>query len=342
MSPEWSWSSTGNEVVAEHADKIKGRTFLITGPSDGGIGAETALCLASQSPSTIILAGRDRAKIQPVIDRIAHVNPKVNVIFITLNLSSQASVRSAAAEVDRHVEHLDVLINNAALMACPYDTTLDDLEIQFGTNFIGPFLFTGLLLPKLRAAGPGARIVNVSSSAHRFEGIRFDDVDFRGGSVYDTWKAYGQSKTALILMAVHIANELPGADLAAYSVHPGSIASNLQRHVDSEAMADARVKSQNSGLTSLSSGLDGADLFSCRFRGHGQENPSTRMFHYVGLPMSSASARDSNLNLVCLEFSGSYLSDGQLKQQANHASGNENAAKLWILGEAILGQRFEL
>lgn len=72
-----------------------------------------------------------------------------------------------------------MLINNAALMACPYDTTPDDLEIQFGTNFIGPFLFTGLLLPKLRAAGPGARIVNVSSSAHRFEGIRFDDVDFR-------------------------------------------------------------------------------------------------------------------------------------------------------------------
>lgn len=88
-------------------------------------------------------------------------------------------MRSAAAEVNRQVDHLDVLINNAAIMACPYGTTPDNLEIQFGTNFIGPFLFTGLLLPRLRAAGPGARIVNVSSSAHRFEGIRFDDVDFK-------------------------------------------------------------------------------------------------------------------------------------------------------------------
>jgi NAD(P)-dependent dehydrogenase (short-subunit alcohol dehydrogenase family) len=81
-------------------------------------------------------------------------------------------------EISKQVEHIDVLINNAAIMACPYSVTKDDVEVQFGTNFLGPFLFTGLLLPKLRAAGPGARIVNVSSSAHRFEGIRFDDIDF--------------------------------------------------------------------------------------------------------------------------------------------------------------------
>ncbi|KAK9853792.1 hypothetical protein MYU51_005269 [Penicillium brevicompactum] len=292
MSPKWSWSSTGNEVVAGYAERIKGRTFLITGPSDGGIGAETALCLASQSPSTIILAGRDRAKIQPVIEKISHLNPEVNAIFIALDLSSQASVRSAAAEVNRQVNHLDVLINNAALMACPYGTTPDNLEIQFGTNFIGPFLFTGLLLPRLRAAGPGARIVNVSSSAHRFEGIRFDDVDFKGGSVYDTWKAYGQSKTALILMAVHIASKLPSTDIAAFSVHPGI--------VDYE-VTDRKSLQQGCSTTLIA-------------------------------------ALDPSLT----ELSGSYLSDGQLKDPARHASGTENATKLWNLGEAILGQTFEL
>ncbi|KAJ5352021.1 hypothetical protein N7452_000995 [Penicillium brevicompactum] len=283
---------------------------------DGGIGAETALCLASQSPSTIILAGRDRAKIQPVIEKISHLNPEVNAIFITLDLSSQASVRSAAAEVNRQVDHLDVLINNAALMACPYGTTPDNLEIQFGTNFIGPFLFTGLLLPRLRAAGPGARIVNVSSSAHRFESIRFDDVDFKGGSVYDTWKAYGQSKTALILMAVHIASKLPSTDIAAFAVHPGSIASNLQRHVDSESISDARVKSQNI--------VD----YEVTDRKSLQQGCSTTLI----------AALDPSLT----ELSGSYLSDGQLKDPARHASGTENATKLWNLGEAILGQTFEL
>ncbi|CAG7951170.1 unnamed protein product [Penicillium salamii] len=218
---KWSWSSTGNEVVAEYAEKIKGRVFLITGPSDGGIGAETALCLASQSPSTLILAGRNKAKIQPVIDKITQLSPDVKSIFVELDLSSQTSVRSAAAEINAQVEHIDVLINNAAIMACPFSQTEDNLEIQFGTNFIGPFLFTGLLLPKIRAAGPGARIVNVSSSAHRFEGIRFDDLDFGGGSGYDTWKAYGQSKTALILMAIQIANKIPRREVSAFSVHPG-------------------------------------------------------------------------------------------------------------------------
>jgi NAD(P)-dependent dehydrogenase (short-subunit alcohol dehydrogenase family) len=151
---------------------------LITGPSDGGIGAETALCLASGSPSTIILAGRSRSKIQPVIDRISGINPEINTIFVALDLSDQASIRAATAEISGQVEQIDVLINNAAIMACPYSVTKDGVEVQFGTNFLGPFLFTALLLPKLHAAGPGTRIVNVSSSAHRFEGIRFDDLDF--------------------------------------------------------------------------------------------------------------------------------------------------------------------
>ena len=160
---------------------------LITGPSDGGIGAETALCLASRSPSAIILAGRDRTKIQPVIERITEINPKVKAAFVSLDLSNQESIRGAAAEINGQFDGIDVLINNAAIMACPYSTTKDGFEVQFGTNFLGPFLFTGLLLPKLRAAGPGARIVNVSSSAHRFEGIRFEDLDFEVSNHHETF-----------------------------------------------------------------------------------------------------------------------------------------------------------
>ncbi|KAJ6080786.1 hypothetical protein N7499_005660 [Penicillium canescens] len=310
----WSWSSTGNEVVHEFAERIEGRTFLITGPSNGGIGAETALCLASRSPSAIILAGRDRTKIQPVIERITEINPKITVTFVSLDLSNRNSIREAAAEINGQFDRIDVLINNAAIMACPYNTTKDGFEVQFGTNFLGPFLFTGLLLPKLRAAGPGARIVNVSSSAHRFEGIRFEDLNFEGGTAYDTWKAYGQSKTALILMAVHLARSIPSSEVASFAIHPGSIASGLQRHVDSESMSDARAKSQSI--------------------------PDFEVAERKTLQQGCATTLVAALDPALEELSGSYLSDCQLKNPANHACGAETADRLWHLGERLLGEEF--
>ncbi|KAJ5747004.1 uncharacterized protein N7511_008700 [Penicillium nucicola] len=312
----WSWSSTGNEVVQEFAERIEGRTFLITGPSDGGIGAETALCLASRSPSAIILAGRDRVKIEPVVDKITVINPKVKVVFVALDLSDQSSIRAAAAAINRQFAQIDVLINNAAIMACPYGTTKDGFEVQFGTNFLGPFLLTGLLLPQLRASAPGARIVNVSSSAHRFAGIQFEDIDFEGGAAYDTWKAYGQSKTALILMTKHLAKRIPSRDIACFSIHPGSIASGLQRHVDSESMSDARVKSQS--ITD----------FEVADRKTLQQGCATTLF--------------AALNPALEDLSGSYLSDCQLKDPATHACGTETANRLWHLGEHLLGEEFNL
>lgn len=127
----------------------------------------------------IILAGRDQTKVLPVIKKIRDLDSNIATMFIAIDFADQASIRSATADIEKKVDHIDVLINNAAVMACPYDTTKDGLEIQFGTNHIGHFLFTNLLLPKIRAAGRGARIVSVSSSAHRFAGIRFADIGFQ-------------------------------------------------------------------------------------------------------------------------------------------------------------------
>ena len=153
-------------------------SVLITGPSEGGLGAETATCLASGSPELLVLAGRSLGKIQPVIDRINAINPEVRTKFINLDLSSLASVREAAASITANVEKIDVLINNAAVMTCPFSKTVDGIECQFGTNHMGHFLLTNLIMPKILAAGPGARIVNLSSSAHRMADVNLDDYNF--------------------------------------------------------------------------------------------------------------------------------------------------------------------
>jgi NAD(P)-dependent dehydrogenase (short-subunit alcohol dehydrogenase family) len=126
----------------------------------------------------LILAGRSESKIAPVIARIAESSPDVRVKFVTLDLGSLKSVRKAVAEINEITTKIHLLINNAAIMACPYAKTEDGIESQFGTNHIGHFLLTNLLMDKILAAGAGARIVNVSSSAIRGT-IRYDDYNFQ-------------------------------------------------------------------------------------------------------------------------------------------------------------------
>jgi NAD(P)-dependent dehydrogenase (short-subunit alcohol dehydrogenase family) len=117
-----------------------------------------------------------------VISEIQSKNPSVSVKFVSLDLSSQASVRAAATTINSLVEKIDILINNGAIMVCPYSTSVDGIELQFATNYLGHFLLTNLLIEKVLKAGPGARVVNVSSSAHRSGVIRFDDVNFEVSS----------------------------------------------------------------------------------------------------------------------------------------------------------------
>ena len=187
-------STTGAQVVEYFKDEAKDkiskitlnhqktakanmRLVLITGPSDGGIGAETAFSLAAASPACIILAGRSLSKVQPVIDRIKSAYPDVETQFIPLDLSSQNAVREAAGRINESVRAIDILINNAGIMACPFAKTADGIESQFGTNFIGHFLLTNLIMERL-VTRPGARIVNVSSSAHRTSDVQLDDLNF--------------------------------------------------------------------------------------------------------------------------------------------------------------------
>ena len=153
--------------------------MLITGASQGGVGAETAISLAHGNPKHLILAGRSEDKSIPVIEEIQKINPQIKVEFVHIDLSSQASVRKAAADINKALEKLDILINNAAIMACPYSKTEDGIESQFATNYLGPFLLTNLLLGKMVAAGPEARIVNVTSTANSIGKIKIDDYNFQ-------------------------------------------------------------------------------------------------------------------------------------------------------------------
>lgn len=204
---------------------------MITGPSTGGVGAETAYALSSAQPRAILLAGRGLSKIQPVIDGIHATNPSIVVHFIPLSLDDLDSVRAAAAVILALDIPLDVIINNAGVMFCPFSLTPQGIESQFGTNHIGHFLLTNLLLPAVR---PGGRIVNLTSTGHYFSAIRFTDPNFANG--YDYIEAYGQGKTANILHALSLAERLRERHISAYSVHPGSITTGLQVHMTPEML----------------------------------------------------------------------------------------------------------
>jgi NAD(P)-dependent dehydrogenase (short-subunit alcohol dehydrogenase family) len=195
--------------------QAKIRAVLVTGVSPGGIGAETAISIASQKPDLIILASRDVSKIEKTAATIEELYPGTPTRTLKLDLGSLTAVREAAKEVNTYPETIDVLINNAAVMACPYSTTEDGFETQFGTNYLGHFLFTVLLLGKL-TKGTG-RVVNVSSSGHDRGPVRFDDPGFSDGEKYDPWLAYGQSKTAIILFSVELARR----GVNSFSLHPG-------------------------------------------------------------------------------------------------------------------------
>ncbi|XP_027364164.1 short-chain dehydrogenase TIC 32, chloroplastic isoform X4 [Abrus precatorius] len=163
--------------------------------------------------------------------------PSAKVDAMELDLSSMESVKKFASEYKSSGLPLNILINNAGIMACPFTLSKDNIELQFATNHIGHFLLTNLLLDTLkktsREAKKEGRIVNVSSEAHRFaysEGIRFDKIN--GQSSYNSWRAYGQSKLANILHANELTKRLKedGVDITANSIHPGSITTNLFRY----------------------------------------------------------------------------------------------------------------
>lgn len=217
------WSAT-------HIPDQSGRTAVVTG-ANSGIGYVTARELARRG-AAVTLACRSAARGRAAVIRLRGEVPGAEVEFAALDLADLASVREfARAYAERH-PRLDLLVNNAGVMALPYGRTADGFETQFGVNHLGHFALTGLLLPRLRAAAPGARIVNVSSGFHVLGDVRPEDLDpdpARGADGYRRWTAYGRSKTANLLFTHELGRRFTaaGSTITAAAAHPGYASTNL-------------------------------------------------------------------------------------------------------------------
>ena len=213
-------------VRYEGKTRIDGKTVLITG-ANTGIGKETAIDLARRG-ARIIIACRDLEKAKAAADLITNVTGSKDVTIKHLDLASLKSVRSFAEDINKNENKLDILINNAGIMNCPYSKTEDGYEMQFGVNHLGHFLLTNLLLDLLKKSAP-SRIVTVSSLAHAYGGpMNIDDINSE--KEYSEWGSYSRSKLANVLFSRELAKKLQGTDVSTYSLHPGAISTELTRH----------------------------------------------------------------------------------------------------------------
>ncbi len=203
-----------------------GRIALVTG-ANSGLGLETTRALAARG-ATVVLACRSLAKAQKAREELLTSAASIGALdVLPLDLADLASVAAAARTVSERYGRLDLLINNAGVMAPPRTLTRDGFELQFGTNHLGHFALTLALLPLLRDQ-PGARVVTVTSGAQYFGRIAFDDL--QGERRYDRWQAYGQSKLANVMFSLELQRRLTaqGSGALSLAAHPGFARTNLQ------------------------------------------------------------------------------------------------------------------
>jgi NAD(P)-dependent dehydrogenase (short-subunit alcohol dehydrogenase family) len=212
----------------EQAPSQTGRLAVVTG-ANVGLGFETAKALAGKG-AAVVLACRNLDKANAARAQILLESPKAEIHCMALDLSNLASVKAFASAFSKKFTTLDLLINNAGIMMPPYTLSVDGFESQLAANYLGHFALTGLLLGLLNAT-PGARVVSLSSLAHRWSGIQFDDLQFAKG--YDKRKAYGQSKHACLMFAYEMQRRLTkaGASTLSVAAHPGVSATNLFQHM---------------------------------------------------------------------------------------------------------------
>ncbi|CAG5130695.1 unnamed protein product [Candidula unifasciata] len=284
-------------------ETIKGKTVIITG-SNTGIGMETARELARRG-GRVIMACRDTVKGEAVRKAIVEEAGNNNVILKKLDLASFASIKEFCKDINESESRIDILINNAGVMACPKMLTQDGLEMQFGVNHIGHFLLTNLLLDKIKASAP-SRIIIVSSLAHKWGRINFDDLN--SVKSYSRNAAYAQSKLANILHCKELARRLQGTGVTVNCLHPGSVNTELTRHVpfiDSTFIGKLLVLPIRYFL--FKTALEGAQT-------------------------TLRCALDPALETV----SGKYFSDCKITSPSSKAEDEEAAKRLWEISEEIV------
>ncbi|CAK7206824.1 hypothetical protein SEUCBS139899_009630 [Sporothrix eucalyptigena] len=311
----YSAKTTGDEVARDCQQHIANKIILVTGTSPGGLGATFAITIAPFGPSQIILASYNISKAEQTARDIKAVAPNVKTLVVELDLSSIDQVRQAAAKLIARNVTIDVIVNNAGVMASPYRTTKDGIELQFGTNHIGHFLFTNLLLETHLAQSPekSLRIVNVSS-----DGFRYGP----NGATYERWVAYGQSKTANMLYSRSLAHKLGSRGVVSVSLHPGVIfTTNLSRYVAHKDFAELAVLDHKMGYRSA------------------WDTPITGKSSAEGVATHVFGAFHPDLD----NKNGFFLSDCQIRDVKliqSWARDAVEAEKLWALSEELVGQKF--
>jgi len=319
MSHNFGFHTPADEVAQAFHNEIKGKTVLVTGCTWGGLGAEAARVIAKNDAGLVILAGRKQEALDDTIGKIKAETPSANLRSLILDLASLESCKKAAAEVNAYAEPIDVLINNAAIMACPFYTTKDGFEAQIGTNHLGPFVFTNLILPKILASKTGSpRIVNVASFGHVMSPIRFDDPFFKDGKDYDKWASYGQSKTANILFARELSKRYKSKGLVAFSLHPGGIQTNLGRDISHDEF-DGVMKDYDGNIIEVGE------------------------MAWKTIPEGTATHIAAAFDPSIKSQSGSYLEDCQIANDHLKPWANDDAQaeQLWTLSEKLVGQKFD-
>jgi retinol dehydrogenase 14 len=201
---------------------MAGKICMVTG-ANSGIGKVTALELARMG-ATVVMVCRDKGRAEPVLAEIRRVTGNPSVELMLADFSSQQSIRALATAFKQTYDRLHVLVNNAGAIMFERKRTVDGLESTFATNHLGYFLLTNLLLDQLKAAAP-ARVVSVSSGAHPFGHINFDDL--QGERKWSAWGSYSHSKLANVLFTAELARRLEGTGVTANCLHPGFVRSNF-------------------------------------------------------------------------------------------------------------------
>ena len=199
---------------------LSGKTIVITG-ANAGIGFEASKVLASKG-ATLIWACRNLSKAETARKELQHTIANAKITVMHLDLSQQDSVHAFAEAFKANYSHLDILVNNAGILGTDYQTTEDGFELLLATNHLGHFTLTGLLLPLLEQS-PAARILTISSSAHKTASMNFDNLMYEGGQGYTGFNAYGQSKLANLLFTFELQQRLQtsNSNILALAAHPG-------------------------------------------------------------------------------------------------------------------------
>lgn len=307
-------TSTTDQVI--EGISLAGKLAVVTGAS-AGLGVETCRALLAAGASVLMVA-RDPVKLESAEQALRDAHPGAELHTQCMDLADLNSVRNAAAEILRDHSQIQLLINNAGVMACPLMRTADGFEMQFGTNHLGHFLFTGLLAPALIEGAPG-RVVNLSSAGHKFANFNFSDPNYNKRE-YDKWQAYGESKTANVLFTVGLDLRTRERGVRAFAVHPGVIMTKLSRHLqpeDFEALSARTPPGQELVYKSVEQGA------------------ATTVWAATAPPL----ARRGGIYLEDCQIAHAATGSGN-KGVESYAVNTAAAERLWLLSEELVGQSF--